>query len=251
MKWLLLLFIITFLFLYFRESFVEQTSVNPSENSSDRSSTGQPANRLVLSYNSKSYQLVYEKVHGRVISLIPNFEEKRSGSSIAAEHACQIASSGGFYTPENKPLGLFRTGDNELGRVSNNRSLLTGFLYAFEDGTIGIDSEPPANASTVLQAGPLFENGNYFPTRQDEYARRIVVIEDTQGNEYIGAVTSTENSYEGPQLSDLPPLLFSIDSPFQVNRALNLDGGSASFFKDSSGFMLSEIVAIGSVLCFK
>lgn len=209
-----------------------------------------PVNSINISFNKRAYKILYEDITDKTLTLIPNFIEKNSAGSLSESNLCTVSSSGGFYTKENKPLGLYKKDGEIINRQIHTSSLLTGFLYQTKDGKIGISEEPPVDAPDIVQTGPLFESGRKFNSRQDEYARRIVVIEDTKGNEYIATAVGNENTFDGPLLSELPTILFSITSPFKVNRALNLDGGNASFFKSESGYTVSELVAVGSLLCF-
>lgn len=221
----------------------------PLSVSIDISPSSAPQNKIEITFGERRYRLVYEPLQGKTIRIIPNFTEKRSATVIAEENSCTTASSGGFYTKEDKPLGLFKTDNKVLGEKVNNSSLLTGFLYITKTGEVYIDSEVNTEHPMIIQSGPLFTSNKPYPTRTDEYARRNLVIEDTNGQEYIATIFGAENTYDGPQLTDLPEILFSIKSPFHVQRALNLDGGSASFFKLANDFTTSEIVAVGSVIC--
>jgi len=244
--------IVLLLFYFFQYSpKITEQKTTPLSVSIDISPSPLPKNKVDITYHERRYVLVYEPISGKALSLIPNFTEKRSALSIAEENSCKAASSGGFYTKEDKPLGLFITDGKIYGQRINNSSLLTGFFYMTDSGEIYIDSEVENNHPTILQSGPLFTSNRPYPTRTDEYARRNVIIEDINGAEYIATIFGSENTYDGPQLSDMPAILFSITSPFRVQRALNLDGGSASFFMIANHFTASEIVAVGSVICIK
>lgn len=210
-----------------------------------------PARYVSTSYNNQNYIIYYSPLLNKEISLIPNFTSPISGSRLAEKSSCTVASSGGFYTKENTPLGFFKTNGNTLSRNITKTNLITGYFYITDKGTPHIGAEAPENAPTILQTGPLFTSSDLFPTKIDEPARRIVIIEDTNGMLYIAGVVSEENSFSGPFLSDIPPVIFSIREPFKVHRVLNLDGGAASFYRDETGFSLPELVRIGSMVCIK
>jgi hypothetical protein len=244
-------FVLVAVFYFSNNSFIKKQNTTPLNINSNDSHSPVPKNRIEITFDEREYVLVYEPLSGKTISLIPNFTQKRSAMAIAEENSCTTASSGGFYTKEDKPLGLFITGGKTFGKRVNTSSLLTGFFYVTSNGETYIDSEANDEHPIVLQSGPLFTSDKPFPTKTDEYARRNLVIEDLNGHEYITTIFSKENTYDGPQLTDMPAILFSIKFPFRVQRALNLDGGSASFFKLDNDFIVSEIVAVGSVLCIK
>ena len=205
----------------------------------------------IISYGNNEYRLVYEPLAGREILLIPNFNEKQLSSSIIETHKCTIASSAGFYTTENTPLGLFKIDGVELGTNKNNSSLLTGYLYISNNGTIMIESTYRDDFSTALQSGPLFTKAQTFTSKQDEHARRIVIIADTAGEYYLASLYQDSNNFSGPLLSEIPRILYSADSPLSVNKILNLDGGSASFFYNGSDKSVSELVPVGGVICVR
>lgn len=246
----ILIALVVFYF-YHRLPKPDEQKTAPLNVSIDLSPSPSPEHIITITFEEKGYKLVYEPLRGKTIRLIPNFTEKRSASAIAEENSCKVASSGGFYTKADKPLGLFKTDGKVLGNRVNNSSLLTGFLYVTDTGEAYIDSEVTDEHPIILQSGPLFTSNKPYPTQRDEYARRNMVIEDTDGHEYIATIFGSENTYSGPKLSDMPNILFSFNAPFRIQRALNLDGGSASFFKLSNDFMVSEIVAVGSVICIK
>lgn len=208
-------------------------------------------NTISLSSNGSDYLLSYEPIYNKNIVLIPNFTEKKTSSQIVEEEKCKIASSGGFYTKNDTPLGLFKVNGKIINKRINNSNLLTGFLSIADNGDIAIDEGPNSNSPTILQSGPLFKKGVSFSSANTEFARRIVVFEDEYKHPYLGVLYQEENTFVGPRLDEIPHLLFSINKPFVVQKALNLDGGSASFFMDSSRLTLSELVSVGSIICIK
>lgn len=210
-----------------------------------------PASPLHIKHtlNGVPYIVYYAPISNRTLSLLPNFDNPRAAQVVAEEHHCAVASSGGFYTPDRKPVALFRTNSKSYSDVVSTSSLLTGFFYLDRKGNPHIGASYPSDAPTVFQSGPLFTSNMPFPSSTDEEARRIVVIESTTGELFVAAIVQEQYAFSGPYLSDMPAILFSIKEPFTVARALNLDGGSASFYKDESGFALPELVYVGSILC--
>lgn len=209
-----------------------------------------PINVLEIDYQGTTYLIYYSILSGKKIKLIPNFDQKLSAKSLVKENNCLAAINGGFYTPEGEPLGLFIT-DNKIYNEEEtiNKTLLTGFFYLDEQGNPKIGNTYFSGSLLVLQAGPLIINNYPLSTIIDEQARRSVIVEDTQGNYYILAIIVKDDLYLGPSLEDLPPLLFSIEKPFQVSTALNLDGGSSAVYFGEDKIVLSELSSVGSILC--
>ena len=209
------------------------------------------AQHIHITRNEIQYTVYYAYLTDRSILLIPNFDNSRAAQVVAAENNCVVASSGGYYTVDRKPLGLFTVNGSTISKRSSDTSLLNGYFYIDASGNSHIGTSVPANIPTAFQSGPLFTSGDKYPTRVDEEARRIVAIETTTGDLLIAAIVRENNAFSGPFLSDVPSLVFSIDEPFHATRALNLDGGSASFYKDGAEFALPELVHVGSIICVK
>ncbi|KKR49879.1 MAG: hypothetical protein UU81_C0022G0008 [Microgenomates group bacterium GW2011_GWC1_41_8] len=211
----------------------------------------QAKNKIEIPYNQSTYTLYYSSLSNSTIKVIPNFTEKINAESLSEKNNCRIASNGGFYTTNDTPLGLLKINDEIISREKTDSNLINGFFYLDQVGNPHIDGQYPSDAPTIIQSGPFFSAGDTISTVNDKPSRRIVVMETTSGEYYIAAITTKEITTSGPLLSDLPVILFSIEEPFQVRTALNLDGGAASFYKDESGFTLSELTHVGSVICVK
>ena len=211
----------------------------------------QTKNKAEIPYGQSTYVLYYSPISKRGIEVIPNFSDKLDAESLSEKNKCMIASNGGFYTTNDTPLGLFKINNTVIGSEKKETNLINGFFYLDDSGNPHIDRAYPNNAPTVIQTGPFFSAGNTVSTTNDKPARRVVIIEAISGEYYIAAITTKETTMSGPFLSDLPVILFSITEPFKVLRAVNLDGGAASFYKDESGFSLSELTHVGSMICVK
>lgn len=208
-----------------------------------------PVNYLTKQYNNKTYQIYYFKLEGQ-IELIPNFSQKRTSTEIVKEAKCKKAINGGFYTKEDEPLGLYTANGKTYQDEADNATLLTGFFYLDKENKPQISANS-SESLNIFQTGPLILFNKPFSTVTDEYARRAVIIKDTNGNYYAAIINIKDDSFSGPTLSDLPPLLFSIAEPFKVETALNLDGGSSSYFLGEGGFAVSELSSVGSIICIK
>jgi hypothetical protein len=65
-------------------------------------------------------------------------------------------------------------------------------------------------------------------------------------------VYDPSSSFRGPKLADLPSFVSKLEKDVQVPLAdaINLDGGSASTFKNGETY-LTELSPVGSLLCIK
>lgn len=183
--------------------------------------------------------------------LIPNFDTKSRASDLASAYHCTNAANGGFYDTNNKPLGVF-IGRNYSQPSVSSGSLFNGF-FGLSDSRAVISTSLPEGFSTVLQSGPiLMKQNKEAPLRinNDEHARRTVVG-ITDENDIIFIVFYIQDSiYNGPLLADMPALLseFTKTSGISLGDALNLDGGTASFFLMPT-LKLPEVAAVGSLFC--
>lgn len=212
----------------------------------------QASNFFNIEVDGKSYTIYFSRLSDKKIEIIPNFSQKRSSKTIIDEAKCVSAINGGFYTTEGEPLGLFKVnGKIYSSEVISDKSLLTGYFYLDENVKAAISNISPTQSNSVIQTGPFIINSYRFSTTTDEETRRTVIVQTTQGLLYALSIVKKDDMYSGPFLSDLPPLLFSIITPFKVQSALNMDGGSASIYYGEDGFNIGELSTVGSIICIK
>ena len=249
---LLALFLLLFFLLFLWEKEFKQNSkpdVPKIRNTSVLPINTQEA--INISYENREYFVYLDGLSGKTIRLIPNFLEEKSTKKIVEENDCLLAINGGFYTKKGKPLGLFMVDGKKYENISSDKTLLTGFFYLDAKGEPNIANTFPNTALTAFQSGPLFFQDKAASTKDDEPARRAVLIEARDKKIYAAIVVFKENRFSGPYLSDLPAIVFKIKEPFTVSRILNLDGGSASFFYTKDGVYFQEQTNVGSIICVK
>lgn len=187
------------------------------------------------------------------IRLIPNFTKHVSSIEAIQTQKCAFLSSGGFYTPEDKPIGLFITKGIQLNPYEPN-ALFNGFFSVSDSGIASISAKPPQeHISFALQSGPiLFTDGipKKLVIRNDEPARRIVVAQTNSNNVVFMVMYASENTFEGPYLAHIPQHLKEIERVTHLSfvNALNLDGGSASAFI-TKNLSITELTQVGSFFC--
>ncbi len=195
-----------------------------------------------------TFATFWQKIDAATLKLIPNFDEKRTASEIIEREQCSYGASGGFYTTDNKPTGLFISdGTNFSSSVTN--ATFNGFFIKNQN-TISIQLSPPNSPlDFALQSGPYMTPKTKLGIRNDSLARRVLVARTQNNTWYFLAITEKDNSFNGPLLAAVPDILGKL--PLGISEALNLDGGSASAFYSARGARLGELTPIGSFFCGK
>lgn len=192
---------------------------------------------------------------GNRLSLIPNFTHPSDTETLIKNNGCTSAVNGGFYDRSNKPLGYFQTGSKIYGRQIPS-DLVNGFLWSVSTGSAVISSDlPHADYLFALQTGPvLLFNGSVMPltVHNDEHARRMLAGKTSDNNLIFITIYDEKSVYEGPLLGNVPDIITAINKKesLGLEDAINLDGGSASFFY-SGNTSLSELTPIGSLFCIR
>lgn len=195
------------------------------------------------------------------LNLISNLEAKKDASDYFDEKGCIFLSSGGFYTKDSSPTGLF-VSDGVTARKYTPNSLLNGVVSVNYIGTPRITRQTPSDPLRIaLQSGPLLKENAEFQTlkiKNDKEARRVVAATTGYNELYFIVFYDKNSAYIGPYLADMPEVLktFETESGIEFADALNLDGGSASAFyvkgeneNKTDQFSLSEISPVGSFFC--
>ena len=215
---------------------------------------------LDIPYNDNTIRILIQKIPStNTLSLIPNFTDNVSGKALVSNNNCKSGINAGFYTKDQKPLGLFYTGGKRYGDPIES-NLITGFFVQEASGKRMITENYTQNDALyafAFQAGPLFFLPKTTPPSiiNDEYKRRSLLGMDGE-NLYMMSMHNPDNLFMGPKLSDVPIVLSSlaVQNNIPLKTVLNLDGGSASFFYTSElgeQNELGELTSIGSLLCMK
>ena len=207
-----------------------------------------------LTYQDIVYDYDYFVVHRlEKLTLNPNFDTPIRGSAIVSQQKCAFAINGGFYSKEFTPLGAFIGNGYTQSKALTSR-LFNGF-FAFTDTQATITTDLDTSYTSVLQSGPLlYMNSAPLPLaiQNDEHARRSAVV--TTHDEQILFVTFyiRDSIYNGPLLGDLSMIIkqFASNEGVSIDAALNLDGGSATYFK-TPDTELPELSPVGSLFCLQ
>lgn len=104
-----------------------------------------------------------------------------------------------------------------------------------------------------MQTGPILISKGHsvdLKLRSDKPARRSVCVVDKFGMSSWVVVHGASSVFDGPELDKLPDLINEIGKMenIEIYNAINLDGGSASAFKNGAK-ILNEFNSVGSVIC--
>jgi uncharacterized protein YigE (DUF2233 family) len=172
----------------------------------------------------------------RPLGLRSWFEERRPLAAI----------NGSFFTPEHQATALLISDGVASGASYNG---FGGMLAVTADGSVSLralrDQPYLANEALdqALQSFPMlvFPGGEPAAIEDDgRRARRSVVALDRQGRVLLLASPTSDFTLRG--LAD-----WLSQSDLDVDRALNLDGGSSSALYLSDGVLLESIVAFGTL----
>ncbi len=212
--------------------------------------------RIEIEIGERKFLAFYLEVpDASAITLIPNFEQTKTAFDLFAYQDCAAVVSGGFYTPEGSPTGLFISERETLKKYVSS-SLLNGIysINDFETPRIG-KAVPRDHLRLGLQAGPVLIENSYeqnLKLIRDEEARRVVVGVTGENKTVFIVFYDPASTFIGPKLVDMPKALelFGEKTGIILADAMNLDGGSASAFYTSE-VNLSEASPAGSFFCVK
>jgi len=176
-------------------------------------------------------------------------------SGILKKEGCEAGINGGFYDEDFAPLGLIIKEGQVLS--PQKRSLLLDGYFALSDNNeveIG-PTTPLANSRLAIQSGPLLldQGGTLeLQIKDDKFSRRSVLANLNGRALFFVSIFDAQSVFSGPKLNELPSLLLEIarDNKWQIQSALNLDGGSSSFFYNDN-VVLGEYRAVRTILCVK
>lgn len=247
---LLLLLIVLGVWFWVNEKGQKREVIDPAPKNEIEEVSPEP--KTYINNNGKDYEVFVQEIRGDV-DLISNFSEKIPSEEILRTNGCLFGSNGGFYKKEGGPLGLFLSKGKFFGKEIQSATF-NGFFWK-KGEKLFLDRKGLKNweeADFALQAGPLFDvgylgKGSFI---DEEERRRVLVANDRQGKYYLLAIIEKDNNYGGPRLGEITEILRK-SGVTDFDRALNLDGGSASAFYGENGQKVWEIVNVGSFLCGK
>jgi uncharacterized protein YigE (DUF2233 family) len=188
----------------------------------------------VVADNASGAEAILESVvfETRAATLRVIDQPKRPRRELAetmAESRALAGVNGGYFDPEDAPVGLLVSDGQTISRLGKAK-LLSGVLSTSR-GRIEIvragDFSMNAKIQTAVQCGPLLvERGNAVGGLNDRRtARRTFAAIDGKGRAMLGVSSAVTLAQLGQILS-----LTNSAAKMKISRALNLDGGSSSAF---------------------
>lgn len=159
----------------------------------------------------------------------------------ARTHGALAGVNGGYFKPDQSPLGLVMSQGVVLHPLERAK-ILSGVLVVTARGASLLrveEFEPNRRVREALQAGPfLVDHGaTVAGLNATRRAERTVLLADRQGVAALLATTTPVTLAEMGRLLATPGLL----GDMKIDRALNLDGGSSTaLWVAADGFSRSE-----------
>jgi exopolysaccharide biosynthesis protein len=189
----------------------------------------------------------------RKVTLVANFDKKIKSQELIRENNCAMAVNGGFYDTNMRPLGLFISNGQLIGKEINS-DLFNGFIWINRDDSRGIGyQKSEAATKDIIQTGPIVKSKGQLAKlalNRDKLSRRTVAAIDAEDNFIFISLFDKNVLVLGPRLESVPELLSEVETKENINiqDAINLDGGRASLFSNQDIY-LPEIDMVGSVWC--
>ena len=163
------------------------------------------------------------------LRVIDNPTSENDLATLMPRENCLAGVNGGYFDPENKPVGLLISDGNVVAPLRKAR-LLSGVMVV-SNGRMQLlrtaEYSSKRKATEALQCGPfLVDRGQPVPGLNDtRSARRSFIIAGGSDRAAIGFCS-------GVTLAQLGKILATPGTmpDLKVQRALNLDGGSSSAF---------------------
>ena len=163
------------------------------------------------------------------IRVIDNPQGEEDLSAIARREKAIAGVNGGYFDPEDKPVGLM-IADGQLIAPLRKARLLSGLLFV-SDGRIQLlrvaEYSSKRKAVAALQCGPFLvdHSAPVAGLNATKSARRTFLAQNGSDRFAIGSCSDAT-------LAELANIMTAatLEPGFKIQRALNLDGGSSSAF---------------------
>jgi len=209
-----------------------------------------PQQAQEIKFEDKIYTVYwYEVQNAEGLMLKANFDQQESALTLQQKNNCEFLVNAGFYSTDNKPIGMWQSEQDKLFTRPEENQLFNGYVYRTGDVVFIGDLVPKVHGEWALQTGPILRlNGENrkLAIRNDKPRRRMIAATDN-GSVMFFAITLKNSDFEGPYLEDLPKILGLVG--VKIKDAINLDGGSASALL-TPDVSLHEANPIGSFFCY-
>jgi hypothetical protein len=195
-----------------------------AEHTAERPSDGRSVTARLVFFASPAYRLEVVDLGDGAEPAYPSLE------AAFRANGCVAGVNGSFFHPDWRPLGLVIAGGRRINRFETSK-LLSGVLYSDAAGT-HIERRSRFRdhdgIKALLQTGPyLVEHGRAVRgLSRANPRRRTFIATDWRGHWALGATTTQLTLAELAEVLTSPGAL----TPWRVDRAINLDGGSSTGF---------------------
>lgn len=196
------------------------------------SATGVEHHRVILAESATAEEATLDvalfPAKSATLRVIDNPDAEALAAVMQREN-CLAGVNGGYFDPENKPVGLLIS-DGKVVAPLRKARLLSGVMIV-ASGRLQLlrlgEYSSERRATAALQCGPfLVDRGQPVPGLNDaRAARRTFVFTGSPDHAGIGFCSNLTLAQLGKILAK-PGILPGV----KVQRALNLDGGSSSAF---------------------
>lgn len=195
--------------------------------------TGAERRHIVLTDSQTSERATLDlalfSLKSATLRVIDNPISENDLATLMPRENCLAGVNGGYFDPENKPVGLLIS-DGKVVAPLRKARLLSGVMIV-SNGRIQLlraaEYSPKRKATAALQCGPfLVDRGQPVAGLNDTRpARRTFIVTDGPDRAAIGFCSAVTLAQLGTILATP-----EIAPDVKVQRALNLDGGSSSAF---------------------
>ncbi|HLE48671.1 MAG TPA: hypothetical protein VI819_01430 [Patescibacteria group bacterium] len=204
--------------------------------------------------NINGYNFYLTELEYSSVKLIYNLNSKAHSTDREDLEDCKYISSTFFYDKNNRALGLIKIGKNQLSPDRKNNVLNAYIKTTDQNLFIDDGNEFTNNPDIVFQSGPLVKlKGVYQNINNvlDENARRVLIAKSNEKS-FLILLVDPNNLFSGPKFSELKDVLKSFEKMENItfDSIANLDGGSASVYKNQENYF-TEYSTVGGFLCFE
>lgn len=199
----------------------------------ERGTAGVEHRRIVLSESESNERATLDlalfSTKSATLRVVDNPSGEDNLAAVMRRENCLAGVNGGYFDPENKPVGLVISDGKVIAPLRKAR-LLSGVMIV-SNGRMQLlrvaEYSAKRKATAALQCGPfLVDRGQPVPGLNDtRSARRTFIVTGGSDRAAIGFCS-------GVTLAQLGSILAAtaVAPDLKAQRALNLDGGSSSAF---------------------
>ena len=203
-------------------------------------------NEVLLKQNKYKARVVEQKPSFGFVTFRRIFNTTKDANAF-------LGINGGFFSPDNNPLGLVIIDNKKLSSFSRAR-LLSGLILINSTGSINLKTKNAGYkyARYALQTGPFIirPNGRSYLFTNGVAERRTVLGLSDKNDLLVLSISSAS-------LSEVKDFLSNYPNVFGVNKirvALNLDGGSSTamtlFIPKQRPLIIPELLPVRNAIVF-